>query len=174
MQTRARHPVHRRGRRYPKGDTGHEVRGNEAGRHQTIKEGNNDMEANAITRRQMLKGVGLFAGGALLGSGLTLASTRPQVGGEILQGGFSEQPWYELGIIGEPIMDNQLLWYLSHVGQGMADVGECLDTANRIDATDENSWPKEWLETAERVQSVAENSLAKGHERGAGEAYLRA
>src|SRR5918998_287574 len=175
MQTRARHPVHRRGRRYPKGDTGHEVRGNEAGRHQTIKEGNNDMEANAITRRQMLKGVGLVAGGALLGSGLTLASTQCQSGSGILQGGRrSEQPWYELGIIGEPIMDNQLLWYLSHVGQGMADIGECLDTASRIDAADENSWPGEWLKTAERVQNTAENSLAKGHERSAGEAYLRA
>ena len=132
------------------------------------------MKSNAITRCQMLKGVGLCAGGALLGSGLTLASTRPQVGGELLQGALSERPWYELAIIGEPIMDNQLLWYLSHVGQGMADVSECLDTASRIDAADENSWPKEWLETAERVRGVAENSLAKGHERSAGEAYLRA
>jgi pimeloyl-ACP methyl ester carboxylesterase len=133
------------------------------------------MEANAITRRQMLKGVGLVSGGALLGSGLTLASTQRQSGSGILQGGRrSEQPWYELGIIGEPIMDNQLLWYLSHVGQGMADIGECLDTASRIDAADENSWPGEWLKTAERVQNMAENSLAKGHERSAGEAYLRA
>jgi hypothetical protein len=31
-------------------------------------------------------------------------------------------------------MDNQLLWYLSHTGQGMADIGECLDTAGHIDA----------------------------------------
>jgi hypothetical protein len=44
-----------------------------------------------------------------------------------------------MDIIGEPIMDNQLLWYLSHTGQGMADIGECLDTASRIDAADENS-----------------------------------
>jgi hypothetical protein len=42
------------------------------------------MEGNTITRRQMLKGVALFAGGTLLGS---------------------ERPWYGLGIIGEPIMD---------------------------------------------------------------------
>jgi hypothetical protein len=98
------------------------------------------MEGNAITRRQMLKGAGLFAGGALFGSGLTLAVTQCPPGYEILPSGYSERPWYELGIIGEPIMDNQLLWYLSHVGQGMADVGECLDTASRIDASDEDSW----------------------------------
>ena len=133
------------------------------------------MEGNAITRRQVLKGAGLFAGGALLGSGLTLASTQPALGDKILNSsGRSERPWYDLGIIGEPIMDNQLLWYLSHVGQGMADVGECLDTASRIDAADENSWPKEWLQTAQRVWSLAENSLVTGHTRSAGEAYLRA
>ena len=56
----------------------------------------------------------------------------------------------------------------------MADIGECLDTAGRIDAADANSWPEEWLGTAERVRKMAENSLAKGHERSAGEAYLRA
>jgi len=56
----------------------------------------------------------------------------------------------------------------------MADIGECLDTAGRIDAADANSWPREWLGTAERVRKMAENSLAKGHERSAGETYLRA
>ena len=147
---------------------------NDASCHRVFEEGGKNMEGNAITRRQVLKGAGLFAGGALLGSGLTLASTPRAFGNEILPGGRSERPWYELGVIREPIMDNQLLWYLSHVGQGMADVGECLDTASRIDAADENSWPKEWLQTAERVRSIAENSLAKGHERSAGEAYLRA
>src|SRR3712207_1252362 len=120
------------------------------------------MVSNGITRREMLKGVGLVGGGTLLGSGLTtLAEARRESG--IAQGAGSERPWYELDIIGEPIMDNQLLWYLSHTGQGMADIGECLDTASRIDAADENSWPKEWLETAGRVRKLAENSLAKGH-----------
>src|SRR5215212_10899052 len=128
------------------------------------------MESNGITRREMLKHVGLIGTGALLGSGLTLAAARPESGSA--QG--SERPWYELGIIGEPVMDNQLLWYLSHTGQGMADIGECLDTAGRIDAADANSWPREWLGTAERVRKMAEKSLAKGQERSAGEAYLRA
>jgi pimeloyl-ACP methyl ester carboxylesterase len=131
------------------------------------------MKGNGITRREMLKGVGLVGAGALLGSGLTtLAGERQE--GDIAQGAGSERPWYELGIIGEPIMDNQLLWYLSHTGQGMADIGECLDTASRIDAADAYTWPKEWLKTAGRVRKMAENSLARGHKRSAGEAYLRA
>jgi hypothetical protein len=134
--------------------------------------GSDDMESNGITRREMLKGVGLVGAGALLGSGLTLAGTRWERG--ISRGAGSERPWYELGIIGEPVMDNQLLWYLSHTGQGMSDIGECLDTAARIDAADLNSWPKEWLSTAERVRKMAENSLGRGHKRSAGHAYMRA
>src|SRR3712207_5938229 len=86
----------------------------------------------------MLKGVGLVGAGALLGSGLTTLAGAPRENG-IAQGAGSERPWYELGIIGESIMDNQLLWYLSHTGQGMADIGECLDTTGRIDRSEEHT-----------------------------------
>jgi len=79
-----------------------------------------------------------------------------------------------VGIIGEPIMDNQLLWYLSDNGQGMSDIGECLVTASRIEANDESSWFGGWLKTADRVRRVAENSLAAGHKGKASEPYLRA
>jgi hypothetical protein len=130
------------------------------------------MEGDVISRGQMLKGVGLVAGGAVLGSGLSLAGTRRESG--LAPGAGSERPWYELGVIGEPIMDNQLLWYLSHTGQGMTDIGECLDTASRIKANDESSWFGEWLKTADRVRAVADKSLAAGHEISAGETYLRA
>jgi len=129
-----------------------------------------DVEGGAISRRQMLKGAGLLAGGALLGLGLTLAGARLKDD----RGEMGERPWYELGIIGEPVMDNQLLWYLSHTGQGMADIDECLDPASRIDAADACSWPEEWPETAGRVREMAENSLARGHRRSAGHAYMRA
>ena len=129
------------------------------------------MERNTITRRQILRGAGLVGVGTVLGASLGFAGARRGSEGG---GAGSERPWYELGIIGEPVMDNQLLWYLSHTGQGMADIGECLDTAGRIDAADANSWPREWLGTAERVRKMAEKSLAKGQERSAGEAYLRA
>ena len=97
------------------------------------------MESNGITRCEMLKDVGLVGIGALLESRLsTLAGARRESG--IAQGVGSERLWYELAIIGEPmIMDYQLLWHLSHTGQGMADIGECFDTASRIDAAYENS-----------------------------------
>src|SRR3712207_4998879 len=85
-----------------------------------VRKGSDGMEGNGITRREMLKGVGLVGTGALLGSGLTLAGARQESGSS--RGTGSERPWYELDIIGEPIMDNQLLWYLSHTGQGMADI----------------------------------------------------
>jgi hypothetical protein len=118
----------------------------------------------------MLKHAGLLGAGVLLGSGFTLAAAGPESGST--RG--SARPWYELSIIGEPIMDNQLLWCLSHTGQGMADIGECLDTASRIDVADRSSWPREWLGTAERLRKMAKNSLVKGHKRSAGAAYLRA
>ena len=102
-----------------------------------VLKGSDDMESNGITTREVLKGVGLVGAGALLGSELTFADTRREGGNA--QGAGSKRPWYELGIIGEPIIDNQLLWYLSHTTrQGMADIGECLDTASRIDAANEN------------------------------------
>ena len=82
---------------------------NDAGRHRALEEGGKNMDGNAINRRQVLKGAGLFTGGALLGSGLTLASTQRALGDKILTSGRFERPWYDLGIIGEPIMDNQLL-----------------------------------------------------------------
>jgi hypothetical protein len=104
------------------------------------------LERNTITRRQILRGAGLVGVGTVLGASLGFAGARRGSEGG---GAGSERPWYELGIIGEPVMDNQLLWYLSHTGQGMADIGECLDTAGRIDAADANSWPEEWLGTAE-------------------------
>ncbi len=101
-----------------------------------VLKGIDDMGGNGITRREVLKHVGLVGAGALLKSGLTLAGPRWE-GGNV-QGTGSKRPWYELGIIGEPIINNQLLRYLSHTRQDMADIRECLDTAGRIDAADEN------------------------------------
>ena len=107
------------------------------------------MLRNTITRRRILDGVGLVGVGSVLGSSLALAGTRWEGEGGPARGAGSKRPWHELGIIGEPISDNQLLWYLSHTGQAVADVGGCLNTAGRIDVGDESSWPREWLETAE-------------------------
>ncbi len=123
------------------------------------------------TRRELLRGTGLAVGGALVGSGVTLAS-RPS--STAIQASGEPRPWSELQIIGEPVMDDQLLWYLGHVGQGLADVGEVLDTAAGITAGDDTTWFEAWLRTASRVEGMAEQSLAGGHAISAGEIYLRA
>lgn len=128
-----------------------------------------------ISRRDILKGIALAH--AIVLGGDIFSPTRAQgarssVSSAVL--GSADRAWYELGLMPDPIMDNQLLYYLSHAYQGMTDVGEVLDTAHRMDASDEYSWAHEWLKTADRVRGYAEASLAKGHTVSAGEAYLRA
>ncbi len=136
------------------------------------------MKENRITRRRILKGIGMAAGAAALGIGLPRAAKAENVAEQVTRNAPSpeeaERPWYELGMMADPILDNVLLFYLGHTWQGLADIGECLDTASRINADDEYSWPQEWLKTAERVRGYAEQSEAGGHKVSAGEAYLRA
>lgn len=84
------------------------------------------------------------------------------------------QPWYAMSIIGDPLMDERLIYYLGHAWYRMADIGECLDTCSRIEAGNAASWRKEWFATADRLRKVAEASLASQHDLSAGESYLRA
>jgi esterase/lipase len=85
-----------------------------------------------------------------------------------------KEKWYDLNITGDWNMDLQIMRSLSDIWHGMGDIGEILDTANRIRGTSELSWYREWYATAERVSAMAAESLAGGHEVSAGEAYLRA
>ena len=132
-----------------------------------------------ISRRNFLR-LASLAAGSLTGSRLLPAAApvaavaaRPTDAGRALS--LSKgRPWYELGIMNDTVLDNQLLWYLSAVYQGLADIGECLDTAHRIDPKDAWSWPRAWLATADRLRGVAEGCLARHHRLSAGEAYLRA
>jgi hypothetical protein len=130
------------------------------------------------TRRRVLQGMGLALGGIFAGPGCAqrVSSDPASAGPAVDPMGFADQenPWWDIDVIGDPIKDNQLLWYLSQVGQGQADVGECLDTASRISAQEDDTWLHEWMKTARRVQAVAEESLAGGHEISAGETFLRA
>lgn len=86
----------------------------------------------------------------------------------------TKHPWYELGMMVDPVLDQVLLFYLGSVRQGFADLGECLDTASRIEAQDAFSWPREWRTTAQRLHRVAQCCEATGHGLSAGEAYLKA
>ena len=136
------------------------------------------MEKNQISRRDMLKNMGMAAGVFLLGSELPRAFMAAQAKASPVakkaRAEEAKRPWYELGIIGDPVMDEQLLFYLGATWSGMSDIGECLDTASRIDPEGLMTWPQEWKKTAERVQAMANYSLDAGHRISAGQAYLRA
>jgi esterase/lipase len=139
---------------------------------------NEPRQSKRLNRRGFFRGslaLGLTAtalGG--LATGYTAAWGGLGPAGADRQSESSDRPWYELGIIGDSIMDNQLLWYLSATWQRMADIGECLDTATRIKPDDDHSWFAAWLATADRVRQYGDGSAARGHLISAGEAYMRA
>jgi pimeloyl-ACP methyl ester carboxylesterase len=82
--------------------------------------------------------------------------------------------WYDLGMMSDPILDQSLLFYLAMTWSGQTDVGECLETASRVNSSDQDSWAEEWTKTANRLLSVAEAAEKQKHNISAGEAYLRA
>lgn len=123
---------------------------------------------DSFGRRDFFRLVGAAAvGGALVGLGPKTLTAAGLVRAE-------KRPWWDLGIMGEAVADNQLLFYLGQARDGTTDIGECLDTAGRVDRNDPWSWPRAWSATAERVAAAAEGCLARGHKLSAGDAYLRA
>ena len=89
-------------------------------------------------------------------------------------GAAARRPWFELGMMPDPILDQVLLYYLGEARMGLTDIGEVLDSASRVKADDEYSWTREFSATADRVCAAAEAGEKAGHRIGAGEAYLRA
>ena len=85
----------------------------------------------------------------------------------------NHRPWYELGMMSDPILDQSLLFYMAMTWSGQADVGECLETASRVNPNDPNSWAAEWTKTADKLLSVAEMAEKQNHKVSAGQAYLR-
>jgi len=57
---------------------------------------------------------------------------------------------------------------------GGTEIGECYETASRIQDEEEDSYTEAWRVTAERVEAIARKSLAGGHQVSAREAFLRA
>jgi hypothetical protein len=55
-----------------------------------------------------------------------------------------------------------------------AEIGECYETASRIEDEKESSYTEAWRVTAERVETIARKSLAGGYLVSAREAFLRA
>jgi len=85
-----------------------------------------------------------------------------------------KKPWYELNKMGDEVLDQVLLFYMGEAWTGMTDIGEVLETAQRVDVSDPESWAREWRRTAERLDSAALRTEAKGHRLSAGELSLRA
>ncbi|MCY1001922.1 alpha/beta fold hydrolase [Myxococcus sp. MISCRS1] len=128
-----------------------------------------------LNRRSLLHvGLGLTGGLALLRAPSVLAAPA-STPGTTPPAEEPQRPWYELRLLeDDPVMQNQLLHFLAATYSAQADIGEVLDTATRIDVSDDWSWPTEWVSTADRLRGMAEASLARHHKTSAGHAYLRA
>jgi hypothetical protein len=70
--------------------------------------------------------------------------------------------------------DYQFVRTMGCVTYGGAALGECYETASRIEDEKEDSYSEAWRVTAERVEAIARKSLAGGHLVSAREAFLRA
>ena len=120
-------------------------------------------DMTALDRRALLR-AGALAG-PLATLGRNAAAARRAAG--------ATAPWYDLGMP-DGVTDSQLLHVLGQTYAGQADIGEVLDTATRISADDEWSWPTQWSRTAERLEKMAERSARDGRSVSAGKAWLRA
>ena len=131
----------------------------------------------AMSRRSVLEYLALGTGAmvaGIAGPRHAAASRNPEAASpEVGCAGAARRPWYQLGIMGDPVTDNQLLYLLGGAWDGTTDVGECLETASRIDRADAWSWHREWVRTADRLRAAGDASASAGHRVSAGEAYLR-
>lgn len=129
------------------------------------------MSSTEVQRRGVLRGLMALGG---------LALTKPLAGCAPMMAGPSNMTppgpgrWWELPILEEPVMTNQLLWNLGLAQHRLTDIGECLSTASRIRGVEDVQWFEAWLATAERVRAVGEASDRAGHALSAGQTLLRA
>ena len=124
----------------------------------------------ALNRREALRNTGLATAAALVPVAVTTrgrAAAAPPVSTE-------KRPWYELGLMADPILDDVLLFYLSATWTRQADIGEVLDTAARVKRDDDWSWPREWTRTADRLRRTGRDIERRGHRLSAGATLMRA
>ncbi|MBO8131211.1 MAG: alpha/beta hydrolase [Candidatus Marinimicrobia bacterium] len=121
-----------------------------------------------ITRRELLKSLGLLSGVLLLNNGVNMNSDSVN----FFKNQKREKHWYEFGFI-DPILDQVFLYYLNHSWQKLADVGEVLQTVSKVDMSNPYSWAEEWMKTSERLENLAKEFESNGHNISAGECYLR-
>lgn len=97
------------------------------------------------------------------------ASTLPHQTTPVAEG----RPWFDFGLP-DPILNQVVLFYLGEAWHQSTDIGEVLMTAERVQKSDVNSWPREWQKTAEHVLQIAEKSEVEGQTLASSQAYLRA
>ncbi|RKG57949.1 alpha/beta hydrolase, partial [Corallococcus sp. CA054B] len=125
-----------------------------------------------LDRRSLIQAsLGLTGGLALLRGAPSAAAGRPSPTASSTE---EPRPWWELGLMADPIMESQLLHFLAGTYSAQSDISEVLDTATRIVAGDDWSWPNEWVSTADRIRAMGDVSLSRRHSISAGNAYLRA
>lgn len=86
----------------------------------------------------------------------------------------TKKTWYPLGLFNDSVMESVFLFYVGNTWQRLSDIGECYDTASRIDEQNEYSWANEWTKTADRIHALGDSCLKEHHRLTAGESYLRA
>lgn len=77
-------------------------------------------------------------------------------------------------VFNDESFDFQLTRHLSYSPAQMADINECLMTAQHIQNGNFESWYDQWNKTARRVHAVALQALKDGHTASAHSAFLRA
>lgn len=131
-----------------------------------------------MERRELMRMGALAACGGAIGFGVGRLSKEPPsrfYGGAIRgTGEAQERVWHRMKFIGQPVMDAQVLFLLGLAGERLTDIGETLDTAMRIEPTDERGWFREWIATADRVREYGHDAQRRGHAQSAGAHYLRA
>ena len=123
----------------------------------------------ALGRRALFRGLGWFSAGLIAGEVVPAVARQalPRLEPEA-------DDWTAHEFIADPVMNDQLRAHLCQMLHGAADLGECLDTASRIEPGSEVSWLEAWLATAQRLHAQAETSQARGHRESAASAYHRA
>ncbi len=74
----------------------------------------------------------------------------------------------------EPSFKFQFLRIIGSSVYQQADIGECIETASRIEESNFESWCRAWSSTAKRLHAQADIALKERHNLSASELYLRA
>ncbi|MBB5984792.1 alpha/beta hydrolase family protein [Sphingobium lignivorans] len=128
------------------------------------------MQDKEYSRREALRGAGMSS----VGMALAMGASMPGLPAHAAGGEGAAKPWFELELMPDPILNQVLLFYLGGTWQKMSDIGECLQTASRVDGADPYSWSREWQATARRLVRTASESRKGGHAISAGEVDMRA